>query len=49
MKHGHDDSRSSTASGIHRSERLYPDKKNMTACKLRRQTDKNNSNEFSIT
>jgi hypothetical protein len=49
MKNGKDDNRSSTASTFHRLERLHPDKKNRKACKLRRQSDKNNSKESSIT
>jgi hypothetical protein len=49
MKDGKDDSRSSTTSGIHKLERLHPDKKKRTICKLRRQYDKNNSKEYSIT
>jgi hypothetical protein len=48
MKDGKDNNRSSTASGIHRLERLHADKKNITTCKLRRQYDKKNSNESSI-
>jgi hypothetical protein len=36
MKDGHDDKRSSITSGIDKSERLHPDKKNIKLCKLRR-------------
>jgi hypothetical protein len=46
MKYGHDNKRSSTTFGIHKLERLHPDKKKKRkSCKLRRQYDKNNSKE----